>query len=499
METMILSATRVFATITCLIVSLAPACSIAGRPNVLFIICDDLNTHVSTSGYPSIETPAFDQLAAAGMTFKRAYCQYPVCGPSRASLLHGLYPESTGILDNKSDIREVRPGTKSLPQLMKESGYWTGAVGKVFHNERVDPGKVAWHQMIRFENEEMPMVTPIREKFESENGPIQTGKARRMWREFYPTIATQTRGQQPGYGPSGLTDAEHKDGKNERQISAWLTENVHGDRPFFMACGIQKPHVPFLAPDHYFAKHPKESIVFPPASLEYWETAPKLAQTKRYEGFGFQFGVENSELRRDYIQAYHACISFIDAQIGLVFEALKTSGHWDDTIVILTSDHGYMLGEKFMWGKVMLFEQCDRVPLIIRVPNSVGRGITTPGSASPGLVELIDLYPTIAELCDIKAPSELQGRSLSPMLSDPSAQGKNVAYTVVSRGRELGKAIRTSRFRYARWPSGEELYDLRNDPREDSNLVDRREFRSTLDELREMLQAAERNAARKLR
>ncbi|MEM6690991.1 MAG: sulfatase-like hydrolase/transferase, partial [Planctomycetota bacterium] len=175
----------------------------AERPNVLFIVCDDLNTHVSTSGYPHISTPAFDKLAASGMTFRRAYCQYPVCGPSRASFLHGLYPQSTGVLDNKSDIRQVRPGTVSMPQCFKEAGYWTGAVGKVFHNTKVDPGDVTWDELQRFENEEMPLVTPIRKKFESENGKVTSGKARKQWREFYPTIATQTRGQQPGYGASG--------------------------------------------------------------------------------------------------------------------------------------------------------------------------------------------------------------------------------------------------------------------------------------------------------
>jgi len=164
--------------------SLLPSIAVAKKPNVLFIVCDDLNTHVSTSGYPHISTPAFDQLAAAGMTFRRAYCQYPVCGPSRASFLHGLYPQSTCILSNKVDIRNVRPGTVSMPQCFKEAGYWTGAVGKVFHNTNVDLGEVAWHKMLRFENEEMPMVTPIRKKFEAEHGPITEGKSRRLWRKF---------------------------------------------------------------------------------------------------------------------------------------------------------------------------------------------------------------------------------------------------------------------------------------------------------------------------
>ncbi|HIF00114.1 MAG TPA: hypothetical protein EYQ63_24690, partial [Fuerstia sp.] len=224
-------------TVLGIVVAFALAVDVAGadtKPNVLFIVCDDLNTHVSTSGYPHIKTPAFDELAAAGMTFRRAYCQYPVCGPSRASFLYGLYPQSTGILDNSSDIRDVRPGTVSMPQRFNESGYWTGAVGKVFHNSGADPGEVAWHEMLRFENDEMPLVTPIREKFEAEHGSVDQGKARRLWRQEYATIATQTRGQQPGYGPSGLRDDQHKDGRNARQIVSWLEQKTHGEKPFFM-------------------------------------------------------------------------------------------------------------------------------------------------------------------------------------------------------------------------------------------------------------------------
>ncbi len=460
------------------------------KPSVLLLVCVDLNTHIATSGYPDISTPAFDQLAAAGMTFGRAYCQYPVCGPSRASFLHGLYPQSTGVLDNMSDIRQTRPGTVSMPQRFKEAGYWTGSVGKVFHNTKIGPGAVAWNEFLRFENDEMPMVTSIRKAFEAEHGPIDQGKARRLWRQKYPTIAKQTRGQQPGYGPSGLRDDQHKDGKNARQIVSWLENTTHGEKPFFMACGIQKPHVPFLAPDAYFAQYPKESLKFFPAPADFWKQAPKMAMVKRYEGFGFTFGVENDPLRREYMQAYHACISFLDAQIGLIFDALKRTDHWDDTIVILTSDHGYQLGEHFMWGKVTLFEVCNRVPLVIRVP-----GQTTPGSTSEGLVELVDLYPTLAELCDVAAPADLQGRSLVPMLRDPKAPGKKLAFTVVSRGTKLGKAIRTDRWRYARWPDGEELYDLENDIAEHHNLATSAEHAATVAAMRAHLDQAEAHAA----
>lgn len=464
------------------------------RPNVLFIVCDDLNTHVSSSGYGPIHTPAFDHLASEGMTFSRAYCQYPVCGPSRASFLHGLYPESTGVLDNKSDIREVRPGTVSLPQRFKQAGYWTGAVGKVFHNVSADPGDVAWDQTLRFENDEMPFVTPIREAFEKKHGSVATGKTRRLWREEYASLATQTRGQNVGYGPSGLKDEQHKDGKNARQVVEWLRKESFEDKPFFIACGIQKPHVPFLAPDKYFELYPRESLKFSLTPSDFWKQAPKSAMVKRYEGFGFEFGVENDELRRDYMQAYHACISFLDAQIGLVLQTLQEAGHWDDTIVVLTSDHGYQLGEHFMWGKVTLFEVCDRVPFVVRVPAQVGDAATIPGSQSDGLVELVDLYPTLAELCAVEAPQDLQGKSLVPMLRDPKAPGKKVAYTVVSRGDKFGKAIRHQHWRYARWPTGEELYDLKSDPEEFVNLASNPVHSSTLTWMRQLLSEAETNA-----
>lgn len=480
---------RLFLGAALVLASLASTVAAEAKPNVLFIVCDDLNTHVSTSGYPHISTPAFDELASEGMTFGRAYCQYPVCGPSRSSFLSGLYPQSTGVLDNRSDIRKTRPGTVSMPQRFKESGYWTGSVGKVFHNPTTDPGEVAWNEVLRFENDEMPMVTPIRKEFEAKHGPVDQGKARRLWKQFYPTIATQTRGQQPGYGPTGLRDEQHKDGKNARQIVSWLEQKSHGNKPFFIACGIQKPHVPFLAPDAYFDMYPRANLVFSPAPPNFWDQAPKMAMVRRYEGFGFELGVENDPLRREYIQAYHACVSFIDAQIDLVFDALKQTDQWDNTIIVLTSDHGYQLGEHFMWGKVTLFEICNRVPLVIRAPGKV-----KPGSQSEGLVELVDLYPTLTELCGVEAPGDLQGRSLVPMLLDPKTAGKEVVYTVVARGDKLGKAIRTDRWRYAVWPDGEELYDLENDLAEHHNLASDAQYQQQCNTMRRLLADAQTQA-----
>ena len=460
------------------------------RPNVLFIVCDDLNTHVSTSGYEYIQTPSFDRLAKSGMTFNRAYCQYPVCNSSRTSFLHSLYPQSSGIVSNKTHIRDTRPGTVSMPEQFKASGYWTAAAGKVFHNKDADPGSKAWHEARWFENDEMPMVTPYREAFEKQHGSIEDRKNVRKWKEFYPTIATQTMGQKPGYGPSGLRDEQHKDGKNARQIVSWLENESYGNKPFFMAMGIHKPHGPYLAPDAYFDMYPKNYLQLSPPPQGFWKQAPLEARVKRYEGFGFEFELENDALRRVYMQAYHACISFADAQIGLALDALERTGHSDDTIVVLISDHGYQLGEHFMWGKVTLFEICNRVPMIVRVP-----GLTKAGSQSDGLVELVDLFPTLAELCGVSAPDHVQGRSIVPMLKDASAKGKDVVYTVVVRGPNLGKAIRTQRWRYTKWSSGEELYDLDKDRAEHHNLAHSPEHIPILERMRKHLEERDAMAA----
>ncbi len=469
----------------------------AVRPNVMFIVCDDLNTHVSTSGYPHISTPAFDSLAASGMTFHRAYCQYPVCGPSRASFLSGLYPQSTGVISNKADIRRTRPGTVTMPERFKQAGYWTARVGKVYHSPHTNPGERAWCETPeRFKNDPMPTEIEARKQFEAKHGPVTDRGNGKAWREFRYSYATQLRDQHVGYGPSGLRDEQHKDGKNARQVAEWLGKKAHGSKPFFIACGIHKPHVPFLAPDKYFDMYPRESLTYIPTPPAFWNQAPKSAVSGRYKGFGFELGVENDSLRREYMQAYHACISFVDAQIGLVLDALKRTGHWEDTIIVLTSDHGYHLGEHFMWGKVTLFEVCDRVPLVIRVPRSLKAGATTAGASSQGLVELVDLYPTLAELCGVKAPSDLQGRSLVPMLRDPKTKGKEVVSTVVSRGAKLGKAIRTARWRYARYPDNtEELYDLENDPREWKNLVTSPERAPVLENMRKKLAEMDARAA----
>ncbi|MEM1444253.1 MAG: sulfatase, partial [Verrucomicrobiota bacterium] len=460
--------------------------------NILFIVCDDLNTHVSPSGYDPIETPTLAQLAAESMNFRRAFCQYPVCGPSRASFLNGLYPESSGVLDNTADIRQTRPGTVSMPQFFKESGYWTACVGKVFHSTRHEHGEVAWHEFHRFENDELPVVTEARKKFEAEHGSIEDRKNKKLWREVEKAAKSKLDAQTPpGYGRSGLTDEQHKDGKNARQVAQWLREDANGDKPFFIACGIHKPHVPFLAPDKWFDLYPLEKIQYTPDKANLWDTLPKMAISKRYESFGFELGKEDDALRREYMQAYHACISFLDAQVGLVLKALEESGHADDTIVIFTSDHGYHLGDHFLWGKVTHFDIGAKVPFLVRAP-----GISKAGATSEAMVELIDIYPTLADLTGLNPPDHLQGKSLRPLLGHPDRMGKKkYAYSVVGRGQKLGYAIRNQRWRYGLWPDGEELYNLTNDPEEKVNLAANENQTERLKEFRAILATKQEEAA----
>ena len=441
---------------------------IAKGPNVLLIVSDDLNRHLSIAGYDQVSTPALSRLAQAGMRFNRAYCQYPVCGPSRASFLTGVYPESTGVLDNKTDIRGVNPGLKSLPQLFKEAGYWTGGVGKVFHG-KLDQGEAAWDEYHMFQNEWNPVLKPAQDAFESAFGSIDLPKNQKAWRARLKELRVTAGGQTPpGYGPTQMTDAQHRDGKNVRQVSDWLRNEEYGEQPFFIACGIHKPHVPFWAPQKYFDRHPLKDIPLATVPVGDWEDIPAKALVHRYEAFGFEAGVEDRELRRKYMQAYHACISFVDAQIAEIWKAIDERNLWEDTVIVFISDHGYHLGEHFLWGKVTLFEECARVPMVIHAP-----GITIAESQTQSLVELVDLVPTLCQLCNITIPAYVQGVSLKPVLQNPDAMVKKQAYTVVTRGPStLGRSVRTERWRFADWGDEQfELYDLKNDPTELENRI----------------------------
>jgi len=407
-----------------------------------------------------------------------------------------LYPESTGVLNNTVDIRDERPGTITMPQFFKENGYWTASVGKVFHNANHEHGDIAWNEHVRFVNDELPLVTAARKKFETERGSVEKPVNRKAWRELRQKVLVGLDSQTPpGYGGSGLTDEQHKDGKNARRVVEWLGEEPYGEKPFFIALGIHKPHVAFLAPDKYFDMYPVDEIVYEPDRPNLWESLPSRAKSNRYGAFGFELGKENDALRREYMQAYHACITFVDTQIGLVLDALKENGHWENTVVVFTSDHGFHLGDHFLWGKVSLFDIGAKVPFMIRAP-----GVSKGGSATDAMVELIDLFPTLADLAGLEVPDHLQGQSLRSLLSNPEGMGqRDYAYSVVSRGKNLGYSLRDQKWRYGKWPDGEELYDLTRDPQEKRSLAGNPEHTRRLKEFRQALSAKQKMAASRRR
>jgi iduronate 2-sulfatase len=456
------------------------------RPNILVVVCDDLSTRIPPFGYDDIQTPQISALARESMTLTQAFCQFPVCGPSRASFLSGLYPESTQVFTNGDDIRKTRPNTLVMPQYFKSQGYWTASVGKIFHSSHHDYGRKAWStDSLWFSNDELPVVAEARKAFESDHGSVDLPWNRQKWNQIKAKVAAPLTETPRGHGASGLADAQHKDGKHARQVVTWLQDKPYGNKPFLIALGIQKPHVPFLAPQQYFDLYSKENIVFPSDSPTLWSTLPASAQQPRYKAFGFELGVENPALRRSYKQAYQACVSFIDAQLGLVFDELKAQGLWDNTIIVLTSDHGFHLGEHFMWGKDTLFEIGTRVPFIIRAPK-----VTQPGSQSDSMVELLDVFPTLTDLAGLETPAHLQGVSLVPVLRVPARKSaKNYAYSLVARGRRFGYAIRDQQWRYSRWPDGEELYDLAIDPEERNNLAGDPAYGTRLQAMRDALSA----------
>lgn len=446
----------------------------AGRPNVLFLISDDLNNSIGCYGHPLVKTPNIDRLAARGVRFDRAYCQFPLCGPSRNSMLTGLYPNSSGILRNAEIFRQTVPQQISLPQAFRRHGYFAGRIGKLYHynvprsigtNGHDDPG--SW---------EMELNPAGVDRLEEE-----------------PHIFTLTPGQFGGtlsWYASPKPDANHTDGLQAADAE-WVLERCakQKDRPFFLAVGFFRPHTPYVSPKGYFEPYPEAQMPVVQGVKEDQKDIPALglASYKREQD------KLTDELRRKCVQAYFASITFMDAQVGRVLDALDRLGLAENTIVVFTSDHGYHLGEHGLWQKQSLFEESARVPLIIAAP-----GVARNGGVAETPVGLVDVYPTLAELCGVEAPNNLQGQSLAPILKDPEAKGRGWALTQVMRGagggrRVFGYSLRTPRWRYTEWDDGNrgrELYDHETDGKELTNLADVSAHAKTVAELSAKLRAA---------
>jgi iduronate 2-sulfatase len=434
----------------------------AARPNVLFIMADDLNNSVGCYGHPLVKTPNIDRLAERGVRFNQAYCQFPLCGPSRNSMLTGLYPNSSGILGNAQIFRQTIPRHVSLPQAFRLAGYFAGRIGKLYHyNVPTSIGTNGHDDPASWELE----LNPAGCDRLLEEGDIFT------------LVPGQFGGTLSWYAsPRG--DLQHTDGLQATDAE-WVLERCARDksRPFFLAVGFFRPHTPYVSPAKYFEGYPKDRMPLVPGVEEDRKDIPPLGLASHKA----EHDKLTDDLRQQAIQAYFASITFMDTQVGRVLDALDRLGLADNTIVVFTSDHGYHLGEHGLWQKQSLFEESARVPLIIATP-----GAGTRGAVANTPVGLVDLYPTLVELCGVEAGADLQGQSLAPILRDPAYAGRGWALTQVVRrqrdaapqsstaGQCFGFTIRTPRWRYTEWDEGRqghELYDHDNDPRELTNLA----------------------------
>ena len=442
----------------------------AAPKNVLFLVADDLNTRLGCYGDPHAKTPNLDRLAKRGVRFERAYCAFPLCGPSRNSLLTGLYPNANGVLANGQIFRQTIPAQPSLPQAFRRQGYFAGRIGKLYHYNV--PASIGT------DGHDDPA------SWELELNPAGVDRL-----EEQPMITSLVRGQfgaTLSWHASPSPDEQHTDGMMARDAE-WVLERLarQRERPFFLAVGFFRPHTPFVAPKTpYFDAYPEAGmpVVQGVKDDQADIPAPALASAKPEED------AMSDTQRRQVVQAYYASISFMDAQVGRVLDALDRLGLADSTAIVFTSDHGYHLGEHGLWQKRSLFEESARVPLLVVAP-----GVSQSNATVDTPVSLIDLFPTLAELCGIAAPDNLQGQSLVPMLRDPSLNGRGWAITQAAHRGVSGYSLRTSRWRYTEWAEGaqgRELYDHDTDPNELTNLASDPAHAKTIEDLSVQLRAA---------
>jgi len=469
----------------------------AQKPNILLIVSDDLNTRIGPYMEIDKHTPHLDRLANEGVRFTRAYCQYPVCGPSRASFMSGLYPETNGVLNNNDQPGSYKKETPALANhpsmagFFRENGYFTARVSKIYHMgvpggiERGEPGgdePDSWDYAYNVMASETTGPGKL-ELLSPKNTHYGSNFARMI-------IPDQLEVTQADYMATtqAIAILENRAGKLPQDGTN--KQRMKKEAPFFLAVGFVRPHVPFIAPENCFLPYPEDEVLVPPVRMG--RNVPEKALQRQNEKI---FGM-NELQKRQTISAYMASVRFMDQQVGRLLDALDRLELRDETIVIFLSDHGYNLGEHDCWSKLSLWEGSVRAPLIISVPgydNSFGTSCTT-------ITELLDLYPTLTELCGFagQEPVILQGKSLTRYLKGEKQPDKDAyAYTVTYQGSDA--TLRTDRWRYTRWgenilQGNEELYDHLNDPEEYVNIADNANFQSVVKEMRSKFEQAREKA-----
>jgi len=454
-----------FPAILCsLIVPLAPGAS-AAQPNVLFIALDDLNDWVGClGGHPQTRTPNIDRLAAGGELFRNAYTAAPSCNPSRTAVFTGLQPHHSGLYNNLQKMRDVLPTAELLPRYFSRNGYWSAGSGKLLHYV-IDPQ--SWDDYFPETKED----NPFPRTFDPPNRPINL------------PVGGPWQYRETDWAALDVTDEQYG---GDWLVTKWIGEQLQQkhDKPFFLACGIYKPHEPWFVPKKYFEPFPLATIQIGPGykADDLDDVPPEGQRIARNRYFPH---IQAHGQWKNGVQAYLASIHFADAMVGRVLDALEKSPERDNTIVVLWSDHGWHLGEKEHWQKYTAWRICDRVPLIIRVPKGAP-GLpegTRPGSVCDRVVSLVDLYRTLTDLCGVPDKKDVEGRSLTPLLRDPSAPWPHAAITHLDH---VGSyAISTERWRYIHYRGGdEELYDVETDRYEWTNLAAKPEHSAKLAEMR---------------
>lgn len=448
------------------------------RPNVLFIAIDDLRPELGCYGHPLIQSPNIDRLASESILFERAYCQQAVCGPTRASLMTGLRPDSTTIYDLDHPVRKTIPDVLSMPQHFRENGYETRSFGKIYHHSSDDNG-IGWSQDAwrASEGEWEGRGYLNEDSIAAIRPPSETGGRT---------------GVGPAFEAADVSDDAYPDGQVAVHAIAEMQRLSEQDAPFFLAVGFVKPHLPFNAPQRYWDLYDRSEIAIP--EQDQWpDDAPSFAGTSWGELRGYagmpRSGAASEELAIDLIHGYYACVSYTDALVGQVLAELERLELNEETIVILWGDHGWKLGDYGAWCKHTNFEIDTHVPMILRVPGRTDEGLRT-----PALVEFVDIFPTLSDLCGIGVPDACEGASITPLIDDPAREWKAAAFSQYPRSGKMGYTIRSGQWRYTEWinrNTGEvtdrELYDHSDGPVVDRNLIGDAQHASTVERLSELI------------